>query len=454
MNHFARLATVILFGLALIPRRSFAQSIYEPYTFGTLAGYPGYGSADGMGAIAQFHAPAGMALDRNGNIYVADARNNISRKITPAGVVTTLAGDVSSHNQFGTPIGGYQDGVGGQARFNYPLGVAIDQAGNVFVADAGNQVIRKVTANGAVTTLAGDPATNQFGFNPGGYADGLGSAARFQDPIGVATDDSGNVYVADSSNNAIRKITSAGVVTTLAGLAQFDADGCPVGGSADGTGKAARFSCPSGLVINKTGNIYVADGDNRSIRKITPGGLVATFTGLAGTTGNVDGTGTATRFGFPSGMVLDDAGNLYVADPGNSTVRKVTPNGVVTTLAGQAGSKGSVDGPGNIASFNTPWGIAATGAGDCYVSDQVPNTIRKVTAAGVVTTIAGRAGSAGSEDGTAAGARFSDPLGVVRSAGSCPGAPTTWERRQVCVEVAGELIRPPVGVAGAARRSL
>src|SRR5207245_2370200 len=194
-----------------------AQSVYVPYTFTTLAGAASIGSADGTGSAARFYFPTGVATDSSANVYVADQYNHTIRKITPAGVVTTLAGLA------GNP--GRGDGTGSAARFNYPSGVATDSSGNVYVADPYNHTIRKITPAGVVTTLAG------LAENPGS-ADGTGSAARFSAPWGVATDSSGNVYVADTFNYTIRKITPAGVVTTLAGLA-----GNP--GTHDGTGRAA-----------------------------------------------------------------------------------------------------------------------------------------------------------------------------------------------------------------------
>ena len=170
-------------------------------------------------------------------------------------------------------------------------------------------------------------------------------------------DSAGNVYVADSANNTIRKVTPAGVVTTLAGLA----GSC---GSADGTGSAARFYCPAGVAVDSAGNVYVADMHNNTIRKVTPAGVVTTLAGLAGSPGSADGTGSAARFNDPYGVAVDSAGNVYVADTGNNTIRKVTPGGVVTTLAGLAGSAGSADGTGSAARFDYPsawrWTARAT----------------------------------------------------------------------------------------------
>jgi sugar lactone lactonase YvrE len=367
------------------------------YNFTTMAGYAGYGSADGTGSAARFYNPLGVAVDSAGNLYVADSGNCTIRKVTPAGVVTTLAGLAGSY--------GSADGTGSAARFNFPSGVAVDSAGNVYVADEFNDTIRKVTPAGVVTTLAGLAGNS-------GSADGTGSAAQFFQPVGVAVDSAGNVYVADGANNTIRKITSAGVVTTLAGQAGSF-------GSADGTGTAAQFYNPSGVAVDGAGNVYVADYANHTIRKITSAGVVTTLAGLAGSPGNADGTGSAARFNIPSGVAVDSAGNLYVAEFGNSTIRKVTPAGVVTTVAGLAGSLGSADGTGSAARFYNPSGVAVDTNGSVYVADYGNHTIRKITSAGVVTTLAGLAGSPGSADGTGSAARFNVPTGVaVDSAGN------------------------------------
>jgi sugar lactone lactonase YvrE len=322
--------------------------------FGIFAGLAGSsGSTDGTGSAARFNNPAGIAVDTAGNLFVAD-RGHTIRKVTSAGVVTTIAG--LANNQ------GSADGTGSAARFSDPTSVAVDTAGNVFVADRNNYTIRKITSAGVVTTLAG-LAGNV------GSADGTGSAARFNNPYGVAVDTSGNVFVADSANNTIRKVTSAGVVTTIAGLAGSS-------GSADGTGSAARFNFPTRASIDTEGNLYVADQFSNTIRKVTSAGVVTTLAGLAGSSGSTDGTGSAARFNLPAGIAVDTAGNLFVADSDNNTIRKVTSAGVVTTLAGLAGSLGSINGIGSFARFRTPTGIAVDTSGNVFVADSGSYTIR------------------------------------------------------------------------------
>jgi hypothetical protein len=323
---------------------------------------------DGVGAAARFSRPIGVAVDGAGNVYVADSGNNTIRKITSAGVVTTLAGTAG--------VTGSANGGGAAASFNSPQGAAVDGAGNIYVTDAFNSSIRKITSAGVVTTLAGGAS---------GSADGVGAAAGFNTPIGVAVDGVGNVYVADTVNSAIRKITPVGVVMTLAGTPGF------FYGAVDGIGAAASFFWPEGVTVDGADNVYVADTNNSTIRKITSAGVVTTLAGAAGASGSANGAGAAASFTFPQGVAVDGAGSLYVADTGNNTIRKISSAGVVTTLAGTAGISGSANGIGAAASFKLPGGVAVDGAGNVYVADTGNNTIRKITSAGFVTTLAGSA---------------------------------------------------------------
>ncbi len=395
----------------------------------TIAGTPGVeGSADGTGAAASFNAPYNVSIDTADNVYVTDYAANTIRKITPTGVVTTLAGTAGQ--------AGGLDAQGSAARFSNPFGLAVNSNGDVLVADTYNNAIRKVTSSGAVTTLAGLTRT--------GSADGAGSVARFNNPLGAATDASGNVYVVDYGNDTIRKITSAGVVSTLAGTAG-------VAGSADGTGAAASFTGPGGLATDSAGNIYVAETENNLIRKITPTGVVTTLAGAPGTSndGSDDGTGAAASFKGPGAPVVDSAGNVYVTDGGNNTIRKITPAGEVTTFAGTAGSQGSADGTGASASFNAPSGLAIDGSGNLYVTDSGNHTIRKITPEGVVTTLAGTAGLSGTNDGTGVEARFNSPQGVVSdSAGNLYVADT--ENQTIRKITPSGVVTTIVGVAGQA----
>ncbi len=361
----------------------------------TVAGLPGVtGNLDGQGSAARFYWPEGLASDSAGNVFVADTWSHTIRKVTPSGNVTTIAGLAGSS--------GTADGSGFAARFTFPRAIAVDPAGNLWVADTQNFTIRKVTPTGDVTTIAGLPRV-------GGTTDGTGSAARFLFTTGIAVDAAGDLYVADRYGDVIRKVTPAGIVTTIAGMA-------PDSGSVDAVGDQARFNTPDGVALDSSGNLYVADEDNDVVRKVDPSGHVTTFAGLAGTPGSADGTGSAARFNHPTGVATDSAGNVYVADFYNDIVRKISPSGVVVTFAGQAGSSGSDDGTRSAARFDGPYGVAVDSASNVYVSDGWNDTIRKVTPAGVVTTLAGLAGFPGSSDGSGIQARFDFPMGVATDA--------------------------------------
>ena len=355
------------------------------------------GSTDGAGSVALFNGCRGVAAGGDGVIYVADTNNHTIRKITADGTVSTLAG---SPGQSGST-----NGAASAARFNAPVDVTVDGTGNVYVADRDNHAIRKVTLAGAVTTLAGNPAAS-------GSLDGTGGAARFRNPEGLVVDAAGTLYVSDTLNPLIRKVTAAGVVTTLAGTAGAY-------GSTDGTGTAARFIRPRGVKLDAGGNLLVADSNTETIRKVTPGGVVTTLAGSAGNQGFVNGSGTAARFDAPTGIALDSAGNIYVADTNNFAIRKMTPAGDVTTLSGGPKLAGSTDGTGTAARFNQTGGCDMDASGNLYVPDTINCTIRKITPQGVVTTLAGTPGTQGSVNGTGSAARFYRPSAVaVDSAGN------------------------------------
>jgi len=284
---------------------------------------------------------------------------------------------------------GFADGIGRAAQFDQPHGIALDATGNLYVSDSGNNRIRKITPTGEVSTFAGSGVQ--------GFADGVGSAAQFHWPWGIAIDAAGNLYISDNGNNRIRKITPAGEVSTLAGSTW---------GDADGTGSAAQFKSPLGIAIDATGNLYVADSVNSRIRKITPAGEVST---LAGSTwGDADGTGSAAQFVKPHDIAIDGATNLYVTDL--YRIRKVTPAGEVTTIAG-SGEQGFDDGQGSAARFRYPGGIAIDTTGNFYVVDTGNKYIRKVTPAGEVVTLHGT--TEGYADSAGNTERFEFPWGIV-----------------------------------------
>ena len=409
----------------------------------TLAGIAGKpGSVDGLGTAAQFNGPSGIAIDKNGNLYVADMLNHTIRKISRSGDVSTMAGRAGKE--------GSTDGMGAAARFCKPEGIAADSNGNLFVVDFGNKTIRKINPDGAVTTFAGT-------VGKWGYTNGVGIIAQFavpfgitidsaniiyvsdwgkirkilptglvsnyanfelelppdasgkkhrssKQPIGITVDTIGNLYVTTKQNHTICKINSSGVVTTVAGT-----DG--ITGSEDGIGFAAKFKGLSGIIADATGNLFVADMGNAAIRKITPDGVVTTFAGRVRRGGYADGTGAAARFNNPHGVAVDPSGNIYVADRENNVIRKITTSGVVTTVAGTPGKPGSADGRVATALFNMPTGLAFDTAGNLYVADSC--TIRKISLNKMVTTLSGKAGKVGSVDGEGELARFLDPRGIA-----------------------------------------
>jgi len=328
--------------------------------------------------------------------YKVSATNSVGEGARSAAVkATTVSIMVSTFA--GSGASGNDDGQGTAATFNFPYSLAVDPSGNLFVTNSNSHTIRKITPAGLVSTFAGTAGTY-------GSTDSSGGTPQFRQPLGVGTDTSGNVYVADSDNNTVRKITPAGYVTTLAGTAG-------VTGHADGTGPAASFNGIYSVAADAAGNLYVTDSNNFSIRKCTPAGVVSTLAGDYSTSGSDDGNGNAATFSMPAGAAADGQGNVYVSDIGNHNIRKITPAGVVTTLAGDYNNTGNADGTGTAATFFYPTGIAVDAWGTIYVADRNNALIRKITQTGVVTTIAGRAGS-GDADGTAAEAMFTMPCGI------------------------------------------
>ena len=305
------------------------------------------GFADGNGNTARFRNPWGIAVDANGNLYVADAANNRIRKITPAGSVTTLAGGNI----------GFADGTGADALFRYPTGVAVDNIGNVFVADMQNNAIRKITQNGTVTTIAGGTFGN---------TDGIGNLAQFNAPYGIAIDNNGILYIADRENSRIRKITNESIVTTLAGSTI---------GFADGTGTQAQFWNPFAVAVDAFGNIIV--GETHRIRKITSAGEVTTLAGsLNGGIGTTNGIASGALFNTPTGFALSPTGEFYIADRGNHRIRKIDVNEIVSTFAGSTNGFGN--GIGTAAQFYYPNGIVLAPDGNFYVTDAANDCVRKI----------------------------------------------------------------------------
>ena len=301
------------------------------------AGSSQFGSADGVGAAATFFQPNGVAIDAADNLYVADTDNNLIRKITPDGTVSTLAGSTQ----------GYVDGNGTAAKFDRPTGIVVDAFGNLYISDTQNRRIRKITPSGQVSTLAGNSSSQAV--------DGTGTAASFSRPLGLALDGSGNLYVADQGAGYIRKITPMGVVTTVYGGTSLD---------------------PYQLALDKAGNIYVASESDNDIIEITPNGALSVFAGNSNIIGgSLDGTGKAAGFYYPSGLTIDANGNLLVIDGGNGLIRKITPVAVVTTVGGR--DPINLYGPVTTANFMGVQGIVADATGNIFFTTD--NEIRKIS---------------------------------------------------------------------------
>ena len=364
-----------------------------------------------------FNNPYGIAVDTSGNVYVSDTYNNCIKRVTPAGVVTVLAGSTT----------GFSDATGTAAKFNNPMGIAIDTSGNIIVADALNRRIRKVTPAGVVTTVAGSTPT------PGS------TPPVFEYPVSVAIDSNGNIFVSDETNRSILKITPEGVVSTIAGGNQSFK-------YADGQGTNAAFGLPAGIAVDANGNIFVADTGCNCIRRVTPSGDVTTIAGYASPLnrpiamstdpepgGYVNATGLAAKFSYPRGLAIDASGNLIVTDFGNNRIRRVTPAGVVTTIAG-SGATGATDGPAMSASFNDPTGVAIDAIGNTLIIDSSNNRIRRIST-GIVssTTTIPRAPVYNNTIIYKLGDIITGPDGIVYrmidgigAAGFPPPRPTNW----------------------------
>ena len=315
-------------------------------------------------AALTFTAPFGTVADAQVDLFVSDTEDHALWKVDPTGKKTLLAGSP------GVP--GSADGIGSAAQFRYPGGLAFDPAGNLLVADTGNDTLRRVAPDGTVTTLAGAAGVP-------GTTDAVGTAARFNAPVCLAVDAAGVAYIGDSGNHTVRRMAVDGTVTTYAGLA-----GQP--GFLNGAAAVAQFNQPNGVALAADGTLYVADYGNSCIRAISPAGVVSTLAGQPGTHGSADGSGALATFYWPVGLAADAAGNVWVADTYNHTLRRILADHTISTVAGLAGSAGNADGTGNAARFDQPCGLAVAPSGDLVVADTGNHLLRRVTTGGVVTT--------------------------------------------------------------------
>ena len=394
-------------------------------------GTGGFSGDNGPAASAQLNEPKGVAVDSGGNLYIADSINGRLRKISN-GLITTLAGD-------GTAGFSGDNGPAASAQLTGPYGVAVDSGGNLYIADSVNNRIRKIS-NGVITTVAGNGTSGFSGDN------GPATSAQLYLPFGVAVDAAGNLYIADSADNRIRKVSN-GIITTVAGNGTFGFSGD------NGAATAAQLSNPVGVAVDSAGNLYIADTANNRIRKVS-NGVITTVAGngFAGFSGD-NGNATTAQLNLPSGLAVDAAGNLYIGDRANQRVRKVS-NGVITTVAGNGIQGFSGDnGLAISAQFASPAGVAVDSSGNLYIADTSNNRIR-VVSAGVITTVAGNGTQGFSGDSLpAASAQLNRPNGVaVDSAGNVYIADTGNQRIRVLTpvvisctfSVTPSLLQPPV----------
>ncbi len=311
------------------------------------------GIQDGAPLEARFNDPAALTADKAGNLFVADSQNHVIRKIAANGSVSTLAGSAGT--------AGFSDGT--SAKFDTPCGLAISSQGDLFVSDTGNHVIRRIASNGAVTTIAGAAGQN-------GAVDAVGAAARFDSPLGIAIGPGGTIYVADCGNQLIRAVAANGAVTTVAGSAGS-------WGSVDGPGSEARFNGPLGLAVDAQGNLFVSDSFNHVIRRITPDHLVSVWAGAPLMDGFVDGDRLSARFSKPAELAFDAHGDLYVADSFNHAIRKISVDGKVSTVTGFSKTPGAVDGVNGRARLFNPYGLAFLPDGQLAIADAYNQMIRE-----------------------------------------------------------------------------
>jgi len=376
-----------------------AQSI-PSYLITTVAGNgTTLSSGDGGPAIlAGFTGAEGVARDLSGNLYVADFQSNRVRKVTPQGIISTVAGN-------GIQAFSGDGGLATLASLNEPVGVTVDNFGNLYIGDAGNNRVRRVTPQGVISTVAGNGLGSSSG--DGGPA----ASASINSPHGVATDASGNLYVAEDAGARIRKVTPQGIISTVAGngVQGFSGDG--------GSATSASLLDPIDVTVDSSGNLYIADGFGSRVRKVTAQGVISTVAGdgIAGFSGD-GGLATTAELHYPNGVAIDATGNLYISEATNGRVRKVTPQGLISTVAGGGSVSGGDGGPATAVSLFLPVSVTTDSSGDIYVS--AGNQIRELIPISSSTT-----GCVYSIDSSTQSLAFTGGAGsvsVLASASVCP----------------------------------
>ena len=365
----------------------------------TVAGNGTYGySGDGGTAVsAQLSSPYGVGVDGAGNLYIADTSNNRIRRVSPSGIITTVAGN-------GTQGYAGDGGAATSAQLSYPYRVAVDGAGNLYLADSFNHRIRRVSPSGIITTVAGNGTQGYSG--DGGAA----TSAQLSAPQGVEVDGAGNLYIADTSNQRIRRVSPSGIITTVAGNGTYGYSG------EDGVATSTPLSGPIDVAVDGTDNLYIADSKNNRIRRVSASGVIRTVAGNG--TGGYSGDGgaaTLAQLSFAFGVAVDGAGNVYIADTLNNCIRRVSPSGIITTVAGSGTYGFSGDGGhATLAQLSSPNGVAVDSTGNLYIADSFNDRIRRVSASGIITTVAGNGTQGYSGDGgTATSAQLYDPVAVA-----------------------------------------
>jgi hypothetical protein len=385
----------------------------------------GAGNSDGL--LGRLASPSSVAVDASNNIYIGDSGNCNIRRLSTSGLSVLLGGrscyiyaanGTTSFSTFSSPsepakviadrLGALylvtsqgdtatisrMEADGKLTALSFTAAstarLAIDTDGNVFEANSSAGVINKYDRSGSRAVLASGLRTQLEPLS--------------NNTLAIALGGDGSLYVADKLTHVIRKISTAGQVTTLAGTG--------VAGAVDGTGINAQFNSPNGIAVDNAGNVYVGDELNYTIRKITPNGIVSTLAGLAGTRGSIDGVGAAARFQSAGEVAIDRSGAIIVADTGNNTVRRISTDGVVTTIAGALPNKGSGDGVPVASRFDAPDGMARDNAGNIYLGDTGNFTVRKLSPAGDVSTFAGKAGTSGTQDALGTAATFTVPQSI------------------------------------------
>ncbi len=358
----------------------------------------GYSGDGGPATSAQLGDPIGVAVDGAGNLYIADTENSVIRMVAPNGTITTVAGN-------GTQ--GYSgDGSSAtSAQLSRPWGVAADRAGDLYIVDYGNNVIRKVAANGSIATVAGNGG---YGYSGDG---GLATSAQLKNPLGVAVDAAGNLYIADSNNEAVRKVDVHGIITTVAG----DGKCCHSGDGGPAT--SAELASPDSVALDAAGNLYIAERGADRVRKVAANGIITTVAGNGKRGYSGDGGPATSAELHPDGIAVDTAGNLYISDGADYVIRKVDVHSTITTAAGSGREYSGDGGPATGAQLYGPEGAAVDAAGDIYIADTVDNVVRRVATDGTITTAAGGVNWGYSGDGgPATSAGIDLPAGVATDA--------------------------------------